>query len=70
VSQYIGSHFFGHKLPAPRARELFKPFTDSASLLVEIENNFFVDGLAFAGGNVTSGSIFAFFWPLLPGPKP
>jgi len=26
----IGRPFFGHKSPAARARELFKPFTDSA----------------------------------------
>jgi len=25
-------------------------------------------GLAFAGGNVTSWGVFAFFWPPLPGP--
>jgi len=35
----IGWPFFGQKLPA--ARELFKPSTDSASLLVEIEKNVF-----------------------------
>ena len=35
----IGRPFFGQKLPA--ARELFKPSTDSASLLVEIEKNVF-----------------------------
>jgi len=23
----------------------------------------------FAGGNVTSGGVFAFFWPPLPGPQ-
>jgi len=33
--------FFGQKLPAIRARELFKPSTDSASLLVEIEKKVF-----------------------------
>jgi len=37
VSPYIDSHFFGHKSPAARARELFKPSLDSASLLVEME---------------------------------
>jgi len=26
--------------------------------------------LEFAGGNVTSGDVFAFFWPPLPGPGP
>jgi len=36
-------------LPAARARELFKPSTDSASPLVDIEKKIFVFGLAFAG---------------------
>jgi len=36
--------------PADWARKLFKPSTDSASLLVEIEKNFFVLGLWFYGG--------------------
>ena len=40
-----GRPFFGHKSPAARARELFKPFTDSASLLVEIEKNVFRFGV-------------------------
>jgi len=70
VSQFIGSPCFGHKSPATRARELFKPFTDSASLLVDIEKKIFVFGLAFAGENFTSGGVFAFFWPPLPGPGP
>jgi len=61
--------FFCHKSPAARARELFKPSTDSASLLVDIEK-IFVFGLAFAGGNITSGGVFAFFWTPLPGPQP
>ena len=41
VGQYIGSHFSGHKSPAARARELFKPSKDSASLLLNIEKNVF-----------------------------
>jgi len=36
-----GQHFFGQKSPAARARELFKPSTDSASLLVEIKQKRF-----------------------------
>ena len=36
----IGRPFVGHKSPA--ARELFKPSTDSASLLVQGFPNFFV----------------------------
>ena len=68
--QHIGAPFFGHKSPAARARELFKPSTDSASLLVVIEKKkFFVLGLSFSGGNVTSRGVFAFFWPHLPGPR-
>jgi len=33
----IGRPFFGHKSPATRTRELFKPSADSASLLFDIE---------------------------------
>jgi len=40
AGQYIGRHFFGHKTPADRASELFKPSLDSAGLLVEIEIKF------------------------------
>ena len=44
----IGRPFLGHKLPAARARELFKPFMDSVSLLVDIEKKkFFVFGGGF-----------------------
>ena len=35
------NQFFGHKSPAARVRELFKPSADSASLLVKIEKNNF-----------------------------
>jgi len=44
MRQHIGAPFFGHKLPAAGARELFKPSTDSASLLVDIEKNIFCFG--------------------------
>jgi len=37
----IGWPFFGHKSPTAIARELFKPSTDSASLLADIEKNVF-----------------------------
>jgi len=44
----IDRPFFGHKSPVARARELFKPSTDSASLLVDIEKKrFFVFGGGF-----------------------
>jgi len=39
-----------YNLPADWARKLFKPSTDSTSLLVEIEKKFFVLGLWFSGG--------------------
>jgi len=39
--QHIGSPVFGQKSPAAKARELLKPFTDSASLLVDIEKNIY-----------------------------
>jgi len=57
----IGRPFFGQKLPSARARELFKPSTDSASLLVEIKKRFFVFGLAFSGGDVTMRACFQIF---------
>jgi len=48
--QHIGTPFFGHKSPAARARELFKPSTDSASLLVDIEKKVFRFGFEFFWG--------------------
>jgi len=39
AGHYDGRYFFVHNLPAARARELFKPCTDLASLLVSIEND-------------------------------
>ena len=54
--------------PSDWARELFKPSTDSASLLVDIEKKICVLGLSFSGGNVTSRCVFVLFWPSLPGP--
>jgi len=61
--------------PAARARELFKPSTDLASLLVEIEKKFFF-GLGTPVGDVTSGyhckviakGVFASIWSPLPRP--
>jgi len=38
----IGLPFFGHKSSSARAKELFKPFTDSASLLVDVEKKRFL----------------------------
>jgi len=63
-----GRHSFGHNLPAARARELFKPSMDAASLVVKVGKKIFVLGLSFSGGNVTSRGVFTVFWPSLPGP--
>jgi len=45
----IGRPFFGHKSPAARARELFKPFTDLASLVLKIEKNFVFFSVSVVG---------------------
>jgi len=67
----IGRPFFGHKSPTARARELFKPSTDSASLLVDIEKKTFVFfGLAFSRGDVTMRACFRIFGHLALGPNP
>jgi len=58
-----------HNSPAARAIEVFKPPTDSARLLVSTEKKFSVFDLVFSWGDVTSGSVFAFLWPILPGPR-
>ena len=50
LTAVIGWPFFGQKLPAARARELFKPSTDSASLLVDIEKKVFRFGFEFFWG--------------------
>ena len=68
----IGRPFFGHKSPAAGARELFKPSTDSPSLLVDIEKNVFRFWWGFSGGDVTMRACFGNFgqlWPAL-GPNP
>ena len=57
-----------YKSPGDWARELFKPSTDSASLVAKIKKKIFVLGLSFSGLNVTSRGVFALFWPSLPGP--
>ena len=47
---------------------MFKPSTDSASLVVRSQKKFSVLGLGFSWGGVTSGGVFTFLWPTLPGP--
>jgi len=64
----IGRPFFGHKSPAARAREQFKPSMDSANLLVDIEKNVFRFRWGFSGGDVTMRACFGNFghlWPAL-----
>ena len=58
-----------HNSPAARAREVFKPSTDSASLLVPTQKKKFFSGLGTPLGDVTSGGVLAFLWPTLPGPR-
>jgi len=48
---------------------VFKPSTDSASLVVPHQKKTFsVLGLGFSWGDVTIGGVFAFLWPTLPCP--
>ena len=47
---------------------MFKPSTDSASLVVPSEKKISVLGLGFSWGGVTSGGVFAFLWPTSPSP--
>jgi len=61
-----GRHSFGHNSPAAAAREVFKPSTDSASLVVPSQKNFSF-GFGFLCGDATSGGVLAFLWPTLPG---
>jgi len=64
----IGRPFFGHKAPA---RELFKPSTVSASLLVDIKKkNFFRFRWVFSGGDVTMRACFGNFGHLWPAMRP
>jgi len=54
--------FQSYNLPGDWARELFKPSTDSASVVDEIEKKyFFVFGGVF-GGNATSGGVFGYIY--------
>ena len=47
---------------------MFKPSTDSASLVVSSQKKNFSFGLGVLVGGVTSGGVFAFLWPTLTGP--
>ena len=45
---------------------MFKPSTDSASLVVPSQKKIFQFWVLLGG--VTSGGVFAFLWPIFPGP--
>jgi len=60
--------FCSHNWPAAAVREVFKPSTDAASLLVPSQKTSSVLGLGFFWGDVTSVGVLAFLWPTLPGP--
>jgi len=47
---------------------VFKPSTDSASLVVPSQKKIFSFGFGVLLGVVTSGGVFAFLWPTLHGP--
>jgi len=70
VSHYSGWHFFGHNSPA--ARELFKPSTDSASLLVKMEEKRFLFLVGVYWGDPPQVEVFWKLWlPLHSlGPQP
>jgi len=64
-SKKIGAYVFGYDSQPAAAREVFKPSTDSASLVVPSQKKIFS---WFSGWGFTSGGVFAFLWPTLPGP--
>jgi len=68
----IARPLFDHKMPAARARELFKPSTDSASLLVDIEKKHFSFSVeVFWRWRHNEGMFWKFWSPLAgPGPQP
>ena len=67
-SHYNGSCIFDYNSALAAAREVFKPSTDSASLVVSSQKKIiFSFGLGVLLGVVTSGGVFAFFWPTLAG---
>ena len=67
-SELIGSRFFGYNSPAAAAREVFKPSTDSASLVVPGQKKFFSFGLGVVLGVRHKWGCFAFSWHFLTVP--
>ena len=64
---HSGRDVSGHSSPAAIARELFKPSTDAASLLVSIKKNFWF-GFGVLLGWLHKAGVFLNFWPILTGP--
>jgi len=61
--RYIVLDYFSHNSPGNKARNVFKPSTDSASLLVSIKK-FFDLGLGFSVGDITMRACFCLFGQL------
>ena len=57
---HLGRHIFGNNSPASIARELFKPSTDSASLLVSMKKNYLIWVWAFVLVTPQRGHVFEF----------
>jgi len=57
-SQSIGAYVFGYNSPPAAAREVFKPSTDSASLLVPSQKKFSVLGLGISWGRTSQVGVF------------
>jgi len=68
AGHHDGWYIFGHYLLVTKDRELFKPSTDSGSLVVSIKNKFLlVLGVGFFVVDVTDEVVFTFLanvtWP-------
>jgi len=61
-SQYVGSRFFGYNSPAAAAREVFKPSTDSASLVVPSQKNIFQFWVLGSLGGSSQVGVFSHFY--------
>jgi len=60
-NRYIGLVCFSHNLPFNKAHKVFKPSTDSASLLVPIKTKLFDLGVEFSLDDVTKRACFWIF---------
>jgi len=70
VRQNFGASLQRYSSPPDWTRELFKPSSDSAGLLLEIEKNGFCFRFGVRWGDCCKWDIFAFFWPPLHGAGP